>query len=392
MVNKMMCQYRLICLLCIFLQGVWATIALTEEFIVPDDFFSIEEAMEFAQEGDNVIVMPGTYFERIVVKEGVNLLSYDGEDGNDLVDGPGQQKILRRTLRTIIDGSDIEEPGYLISFPKSTTTPMKVDGFTFQNMPKYVSGISLFLMEIRGSSPVVVNNVFTGNKSWGAILSTGLGVGMGAALENEANPLIENNVIYANAGPGIANATNSAAVISKNEIFDNHFPHSEDKIFFAPAVGIREKGRPVIDGNLCYQNGIGVGAINFDGHDNPLIIKNNTIYSNSRAGIGLRGLGGVNNNINAVIENNTIYGNLTAGIRCTKVDTITLSYNVIFDNKRTGISLWNTNATTIEDNEIYGNMTAGIRLLGVPSAVLRRNYIYRNVTAGIDFIGWDEDK
>ncbi len=381
-----------ICLFCAALHGICATVALTEELIVPDDFFSIEEAMEFAQSGDNVIVMPGTYYERIIVKEGVNLLSYEGENGNELVDGPGQQQIFRRTLQTVIDGSKIEEPGYLISFPLSTTSPMKVDGFTFQNMPKYVSGIKLFLMEIRGSSPVVVNNIFTGNKSWGAILSTGLGVGMGAPLETMAQPLIENNIVYANAGPGITNASNSTAVISKNEIFDNHFPPSEDKIYFAPAIGIREQGRPLIDSNLCYKNGVGIGAVNFDSHEKPLIIKNNTIYNNSRAGIGLKGLGGVKTNINAVIKNNTIHGNLAAGIRCTKVDTVILAHNVIFNNRRTGISLWNIKKTSIEDNEIHGNMTAGIRLLGVPSAVLRRNSIYQNVTAGIDCIGWDKEK
>ncbi|NOQ46346.1 MAG: hypothetical protein GQ559_06695 [Desulfobulbaceae bacterium] len=362
--------------------------AQAEEFIVPDDYFSIEEAMELAESGDCIVVMPGTYYERIVVKEGVNLVSFDGDDGNELVDGPGQKKVLKRTLRTIIDGSEIEDSGYLIRFPSDTATPMKVDGFTFQNMPKYISGIPLFLMEIRACSPVVVNNIFTGNRSWGAILSTGLGVGMGPALDTEAKPLIENNIIYANDGPGIANGGNSSATIANNEIFDNSFPESGDKAQFAPAVGIREKGRPIIDNNLCYRNEVGIGAINFDSHEKPLIIKNNTIFNNKRAGIGLRGLGGADANIRAVIENNRIYGNLTAGIRCTKTDGVEIIYNAIFDNRRSGISLWNVNEAVIEDNEIYGNLTAGIRLLDVPSAALRRNYIYRNVTAGIDFIGW----
>ncbi len=133
------------------------------ELLVPDDYFSIMEAMEEAYEGDTVLVYPGTYYERIVLKEGVNLVSYDGEDGNALVDGPGLKKVLRRTLRTIIDGSELEEAGYLIQFPTEAVAPMRVDGFTFQNMPKYISGINLFLMEIRGCSPLVENNIFTGN-------------------------------------------------------------------------------------------------------------------------------------------------------------------------------------------------------------------------------------
>ena len=355
---------------------------------MPDDYFSIAEAMELAESGDTIIVMPGTYNERIAIKEGVNLCSFVGDDGNELVAGPGQKKILKRTLRTIIDGSDLEEPGYLISFASDTTAAMKVDGFTLQNLPKYISGINLFLMEIRGCSPVVVNNVFTGNRSWGGILATGLGVGMGPALETEARPLIENNIVYANDGPGIANGGNSSATIVNNEIFNNEFPKSGNNSSFAPAVGIRENGRPIIDNNFCYANEVGIGAINFASHVQPLIIKNNKIFNNKRAGIGLRGIDGKDTDIRAIIKNNKIYGNLTAGIRCTKLDRIEIDYNVIFDNRRTGISLWNVDKAVIEDNEIHGNMTAGIRLLAVPDAGLRHNNIYRNVTAGIDIIGW----
>ncbi len=355
---------------------------------MPDDYFSIAEAMELAESGDTVIVMPGTYNERIVIKEGISLKSFVGDDGNELVDGPGKKKILKRTLRTIIDGSELEEPGYLISFAPDTTAAMKVDGFTFQNMQKFISGINLFLMEIRGCSPLVVNNVFTGNLSWGGILATGLGVGMGPALDTEARPLIKNNVIYANKGPGIANGGNSAASICNNEIFSNAFPKSGNKSAFAPAVGIRENGRPTIDGNLCYQNEVGIGAINFADHERELIIKNNTIFNNKRAGIGIRGLDGTDTRIRAVIENNTIFGNLTAGIRCTKMDNLKINYNSIFANRRTGISLWNVDQAVIENNDINGNMTAGIRLLAVPAAQVRSNNIYQNVTAGIDVIGW----
>ena len=363
-------------------------VAFAEELLVPDDYFTIGEALEAAYEGDTVVVYPGTYYERIVMKEGVNLVSFAGDDGNDLVDGPGVKKVLRRTLRTIIDGSELDEPGYLISFPKDTTAPMKVDGFTFRNMPKYVSGVNLYLMEIRGCSPVVENNIFTGNLSWGAILSTGLGVGMGPALDTVARPVIRNNVVYKNYAIGIGNGSNSAAHIIDNEIFDNYYVDDGQRDRVAPAIGIREQARPIIENNLCYGNGVGVGAVNFDSFKDPLIIRGNTFFNNKRGGIGLLGIGGLKTGVKAIIENNTIYGNLTSGIRCTKTDSVLIRYNTIYDNRRSGISLWDVGATVIEDNEIYGNLTAGIRLLDVPSARVQRNNIYRNVTAGIDFIGW----
>ncbi|MBW2171559.1 MAG: right-handed parallel beta-helix repeat-containing protein [Deltaproteobacteria bacterium] len=306
------------------------------------------------------------------------------------MDGPGNKKVLKRTARTIIDGTGIESPGYLVSFPKDTTAPMRLDGFTIMNMPKYVSGINLFLMEIRGCSPEVVNNIVTKNRSWGGILSTGLGMGMGPPLETVAKPVIRNNVIYDNFGPGISNGPNSAALVADNEVFDNRFPDAADEDPDAPGIGVREYARPIIENNVCYRNGSGVGGINLDSHEQALVIRNNVFYENRRGGIGLRGLGGDNTHIVAVIEKNKVYGELRAGMRLSKLDKVDVTNNTVFDNRRAGIIFLNVDEAILEDNEIYGNLTAGVRLFNVPSAILRGNHIYENVTAGIDFVGWQE--
>ena len=363
--------------------------APAKDIQVPDDYPTIGEAINSADFGDTVYVLPGTYNERIEMKQGVNLVSIAGSDGNDLVNGPGNKKVLKRTVRTIIDGTGIETPGYLISFPKDTSAPMRLDGFTFINMPKYVTGLNLYIMEIRGCSPVVVNNILAKNRSWGGILSTGLGIGMGPPLETVARPVIRNNIIYDNHGPGIANGANSAALIVDNEIFDNRFPHTTDRDRDAPGIGVREYTRPVLENNVCYRNGAGIGGINLDSHEEELIIKNNILYNNRRAGISLRAISGVKTNVKVIIENNKIYGNLKAGMRLLRIDSAVIINNNVFDNNRSGLALFNVNKAVIEDNKICGNMTAGIRLLDVPTATVRRNHIYHNVTAGIDFIGWE---
>lgn len=360
------------------------------EIFVPDDYTTIGEAIDSAGFGDTVYVKPGTYNERIEIKEGISLVSFVGSDGNDLVDGPGNKKVLKRTVRTIIDGTGIETPGYLISFPKDTTAPMRLDGFTIINMPKYVSGINLFMVEVRGCSPEVVNNIVAKNRSWGGILSTGLGLGMGPPFETVARPVIKNNVVYDNYGPGIANGPNSAALVADNEIFDNRFPDATDEDPDAPGIGVREYARPVIENNVCYRNGAGIGGTNLDSHDLALIIRNNILHDNRRGGIGLRALGGQGTNVRVVIENNKLYGNLKAGMRLSKIDEAEIIYNTVFDNGKAGLAVFNVDAATIEDNEISGNLTAGIRLLNVPSLAARRNYIYNNGTAGIDFVGWQK--
>jgi parallel beta-helix repeat protein len=202
---------------------------------------------------------------------------------------------------------------------------------------------------------------------------------MGPPFETVARPIIRNNVIYDNHGPGIANGPNSGALLADNEIFDNRFPNATDEDPDAPGIGVREYARPVIENNECYRNGAGIGGLNLDSHDQPLIIRGNILRDNRRGGVGIRAVGGLKTNVKVVIENNEIYGNLKAGI-----------YNTVFDNGKAGLAIFNVEAATIEDNEISGNLTAGIRLLNVPSVALRRNHIYNNLTAGIDFIGWEK--
>lgn len=355
---------------------------------VPDDYSTIGEAIKSAGFGDTVVVKPGTYNERIGIREGVSVVSYEGPDGNELVDGPGEKKVLRRALRTIIDGAGIEAPGYLVSFAKDTTAQMRLDGFTITNMPKYRSGVNLFLMEVRGCSPEVVNNILTGNRSWGGMLVSGLGIGMGPPLETVARPIVRGNVIYKNDGPGISNGPNSAALIVNNEVFDNHFPGATDKDRDAPGIGIREYARPIIEDNVCYRNGSGIGGVNLSSRDDPLIIRNNVLHHNKRAGIGLRAVGGPKTDVRVIIENNRIFGNLKAGIRLSKLDKVEAAYNMVYDNLRAGMAVLNVDRAVIEDNHVSGNLNSGIRLLNVPSVALRRNHVFYNVIAGVDFIGW----
>ena len=364
--------------------------AMARDIFVPDDHPTIGEAINASAFGDTVHVKAGTYNERIKIKEGVNLVSFAGADGNDLVDGPGNKKVLRRTLRTIIDGSGLKTPGYLVSFPQESTAPMKLDGFTIQNLPKYREP-NVFLVEIRACSPEVVNNIVTGNRSWGGILSTGLGLGMGPPLKIEARPVIRNNVIYDNYGSGISNAPHAVALVTDNELFDNRFPGADEAKgeLVGAGIGIRESGRPTIENNVCYQNGVGIGGLNLDSHDRELIIRNNILYNNRTAGIGLRPIGSEKSNIRAVIENNNVYGNLEGGMRMSKMDSVVIRYNTVSGNKEAGLLFTNVDEAFIEDNEIYGNLTAGVRLLDVAAATVRRNHIYQNGIAGIDFVGWD---
>lgn len=356
------------------------------DIFVPEEYDDISEAMENAEFGDTIYVMEGVYNERVKIKEGVNLVSDSRNGGDDLVEGPGKKKVLRRTIRTVIDGTGLP-PGYLVSFAHDTSAVMKLDGFTLANMPEYPPGSNYFMLEIRGCSPTVINNIVTGNKSWGGILATGLGIRMGPPLETKAKPLIANNVSFNNGGPGISNGPNSAAMVSQNEVFDNFFTGDRKD---APGIGIKEYARPTIIENICYRNGSGIGGDSISADDDSLEIAGNLIFANRRSGIALSSINEGKKSVIVTIRDNEIHANRYSGISMNKIDSANIDGNTVFNNMKAGIAMINILSAKIENNDISGNQTAGIKLYDVSTTLLKNNHIHQNLAGGVDIVGWQD--
>lgn len=370
----------------IFLSACFSHKTFAYDIFVPDDYDTISEAMEEAEDGDTVIVMEGVYNERVKIKEGVNLVSDSADGGDELVEGPGKKKVLRRALRTIIDGSGLP-PGYLVSFAHDTSTPMKLDGFTLANQPEYPPGTYYFMLEIRGCSPVVTNNIITGNKAWGGILSTGLGIRMGPPLETKAKPLIKNNVSYNNRGPGISNGPNSAALVVENELFDNYFEGDRKD---APGIGIKEYARPIVKENICYRNGSGIGGDSIVADPAPLEISENLVFANRRSGIAFSSINVNAGSVVVHIRNNEVHSNRYSGIALNKIDDAHIEGNTIYNNMKAGIVMIKLQSAAIENNEVSGNQTAGMKMYDVSAATVKGNHVHQNLAGGIDIAGWVE--
>jgi len=358
-----------------------------KDLFVPEDFPTIQEAIDASEFGDSVRVRPGIYFERVLIKGGISVVSDNGPEGERLVNGPGEKRVFKRALQTIIDGSRLDPPDYLVSFQKETNDPMKLDGFTVRNLS--VKGIDrLYLVEVRGCSATVVNNIICRNHSkgkGGGVLLTGLGPSMGSPLETVAEPIVQNNVIYDNFGAGIANGPNSLSLIQDNEIFNNHFQQAKDSEQDAPGIGIREYARPRIVRNLCYQNGSGIGGLDLVSHDQPILVQDNILRDNWRAGISLQGINDQQKNITALIERNKIYGNLKAGIRLEKITDSTIKGNQVCNNLQAGIAIYEAKVAGILSNSIFGNLTAGL-IIDAQKAMIEQNRIYHNLNTGVSVL------
>jgi hypothetical protein len=163
--------------------------SLADIIIVPNDYLTIQDAIDHAQSSDTVLVSPGTYVENI---------DFSGKDivvsSHFLV--MGDPSFISQT---IIDG----DTAHTVTFASGEDLLSVLCGFTItgkvgsENRAGFLGGIL-----ISGGSPIVRNNVITGN------LAEHAG---GGILVEGGSPTIRDNIIAENvagacrgAGGGIA--------------------------------------------------------------------------------------------------------------------------------------------------------------------------------------------
>jgi len=305
------------------------------DIYVPDDFATIQAALDAAAAGDVIIARPGTYIENIdFLGKAVTLRSEAGPEA------------------TILDGG---QAGSVASFRNGEDAASVIKGFTITN----------------GTGTDIAGR------------PTGGGIVCGPA----SSPTITGNIIKNNTcydGGGIGNFDHSSPTITDNVIEDN-------TCRYGGAINNDNASAPVISGNVMTGNVAPTygGAIRCaDGSD--ALIENNIIDNNSaHAG---RGGGIYNYKSSPVIRGNRISNNLSekcgGGIYC-KVSDPLIEYNTINGNTCTydyggGIQVSTDSDPTITGNIIYGNSAyfggAGINVSKRSKPVIANNIITRNVT------------
>jgi len=353
---------------------------------VPDGFKTIQEAIDAAKPGDIVVVKPGTYYELIVMKDGVKLLSDSTKGGDELVAVEGAHlKLPRRTLRTIIDGSKGKSSHRgMIDFDGGVGRNTIVDGFTIQNLPKqdhHIPGHA-HALNVRGASPVIMNCYVRKNGS------TGIGshVVYGdqdkeiskrdfrwANVKHRAEAVIYNNIVSHHMGLGIGCNHFSAPHILGNDVFlntDVELGHDP-----SPGMGAKHGAGPTIIGNIIHDNpGGGIlskvgqpqGTHHVDRPTHPTVIKN-VVYSNGdvRPAISCRG-----------------GGSMEMPVR--------FNGNFVYDAGTVGMALSGGAVGILEENMVAGSAGAGISIDGATAIRLNHNKVTRADAPG--FVIRDEGK
>ena len=301
-------------------------------------YTTIQAAINAAGTGDVVLVLPGTYYEQIILKGQVRVLSADPSSG-DTSYLPGNP------LATIIDGNTVQASHYFNSIPGGTV----VSAGNIAYVPGILTEISGFTI----LAPLLGDNVR-------GILDTS---SIGVELYN-ADVLVDKNYIV-NAGIGVniatpvTNATGSQ--ILSNVIAGNYY-----------GVAISDLGTSV-------------------SYASPVQVINNTIVDNT---YGLVTFATKTNAIQAFVLNDIFYGNhdLTAsrsgtGIFSIGANTLSVGSNLFYANGVSGAPSSNAIGTfsTLTPASLSAKPDAYGNILGDPAFVSPRDPRPNGDTAPVFF-------
>ncbi|NQU05243.1 MAG: choice-of-anchor D domain-containing protein, partial [Calditrichaeota bacterium] len=178
------------------------TFGFAEELHVPDDFETIQEAIDEAENGDVVLVHPGTYTENI------NLLGKEITVGSLFVT-TGQEEYIDST---VIDG---DGAGIVVRMRNNETANTRISGFTLTNGEASYGG-GLY---INAADPSLDHLLVVGNhvSRWGA----------GIYCTSDASPTISHVTVTNNtaeSGNGGIHVYNGGTATIDNSIFFGNAP------------------------------------------------------------------------------------------------------------------------------------------------------------------------
>ncbi len=354
-----------------------------KHLIVPDDFKTIQSAIDAAKPADVVLVKPGTYYELIVMKDGVKLASDSAKGGDELVAVKGaRMKLPRRTMRTIIDGSKAKTSRQgMIDFDAGLGRNTIIDGFTIQNLPKqdhHIPGHAHGL-NVRGASPVIVNCYVRNNGSTGIgnhVVYADQGSEIPkrdfrwANVKHRAEAVIYHNIIRDSLGLGIGCNHFSAPHILGNEVLLNSDAELGEKP--SPGMGAKHGAAPKIIGNIVHDNpgggiqcGVGEpqGTHGIDRPTHPTVMKN-VLYQNGKLRPAISSGGGGSRKTPVRFVGNFIYDTGNVGIALQENAFGIIEDNIVSGTAGPGIAVNSSTALKLNHNKVKGATGPGFVIRG----------------------------
>jgi parallel beta-helix repeat protein len=286
--------------------------------IVPDDYTTIQEAINNANDGDTIFVRNGTYYEHVVVNKTVSLIGENRETA--IIDGNGTGKVVH----IVVDNVNITQ-------------------FTIRNSRSdYPDGGGIYLSDSRNCN--ISFNILTSNY-------------VGIWLWGSSHNYLMNNIAFNNSCGAIELRGSVDNILVDNNMSRNlrgiNMPSSSNNL--------------IINNTATYNTWDGIHVYSYSSYN---VFVGNDLSNNDFSGIDLDSYSSNNN-----LTGNTIYNNSEEGIRIgLRCMFNALTDNSIMDGKK-GIHLYDwANNNTLISNTVSSNQY-GIWFDSWPSS---NNTIFHN--------------
>ncbi|MFC1785892.1 right-handed parallel beta-helix repeat-containing protein [Candidatus Neomarinimicrobiota bacterium] len=364
---------------------------------VPDEYNTIQEALNNAASGDTVLVQTGTYYENIYWPEtnSIKLISVDGSS-NTIIDGGGNSCVIYINPQTtgidattsiqgfkIMNGGNINTGGGLFIFNASPT----IKNFVVENCTSTFFGGGIYLEES--------NSIITDGKIHECSTYEQYQYDYGGGIYSKNCNLTISNLEVFNCDAQFAGgigAINSSIRMSNLTVKNNTASYSGGGIGFFSAGSLFTSMCNIYDNHADRGGGIYSFGENVGIH---IFSDETDIYQNT-ANVG-GGFSGTSTNINGGYYYSNRANNYGGGFEITDGDTSTIRGCYIINNIANGMGggaffLDGTSPKIIENKIISNHSTngGGIYFYGGSKSIVTDNHFIMNSasqTGGAAYIG-----
>jgi parallel beta-helix repeat protein len=349
----------------------------------PEDFTSIQDAINASSDGDTVFVYSGTYYENVIINKSINLTGENRE--NTIIDSGGSGIVVNVSADwvnitgvTISNGGDgillwlysnsnITDNIFTLNSGEGLRIKESSNNTIYSN--HFSDHINYPMTFVSSSNNTIVNNYFSSTNNHGVHFISSSNI-------NFTNNTFLNNGIFIR-GETLSHF-NSHAIPSSNTV------NGKPILYYKDYSGVEIDGLPI--GQLILANCTNFSVKNLHinntyvgidlGYSSNILITNNNLVSNDRNGIYTY------SSSNNIIINNNISNN-GDGIEILQLsNNNTIMNNDIFSN-RDGIRIRSSFDNKINNNKIIDNSPYGIELLWSSNNTIIGNNVSFNGAGGI---------
>ncbi len=321
---------------------------------VPEEYYSIQDAIDHAYPNFIVLVNDGVYPESVIIDMPLTLQSVNGSDFTTVTGAPDRPAIWVR------DGENVVVQGFDLSGARNSQVPSleydaRFDGGLVRDINCGINpnGNQNEINVLIRSDGVTVDGVQCAARGEVGILVRGARNTRlinnslqqhryGIAVINGDNTWIADNEMQLNRVEGLRVLGSDNVSVLNNHIHDNQYQD------FVTGTGVRV------------------------GNSSNARIEGNQILDNH--GHGLR----LDDSDDAVVINNTMIGSGVQGVHLTGSNAVQIIDNEILANSRYGLLLHDSEAVLLENNRINGNASRGLYLSELINSQLLGNDLQEN--------------